>query len=106
MERDYLPIQPGNSPFYQIYRFIDQLFFFLLIFLVILLTSGLLWLKSVFFCCVRHSRVASHDWGPEIPPKKAGRIIACLLQNSRRFLDRLRKAASDKAAFLYVLSGV
>jgi len=50
MERDYLPIQPGNSPFYQIYRFIDQLFFFfLLIFLVILLTSGLLWLKSVFF---------------------------------------------------------
>ncbi len=38
MERDYLPIQPGSSPFYHVYRFIDQAFcLFLLIWPVILL---------------------------------------------------------------------
>ena len=50
-ERDYFPIQPGSSPFYYIYRCIDQVFLlFLLIFLVILLIPGLLWLKRGFFC--------------------------------------------------------
>jgi len=49
IERDYLPIQPGSSPFYHIYRFIDRVFFlFLLIFLIIMLIPGLLWLKSGF----------------------------------------------------------
>ena len=49
MERDYLPIQAGNSPSYHIYRFIDQVFFlFLLIFLVILLIPGPRWLKGAF----------------------------------------------------------
>lgn len=49
MERDYLPIRPGSSPFYHIYRFIGGVFFlFLLILLVIMLIPGLLWLKSVF----------------------------------------------------------
>lgn len=46
MERDYLPIQSGSSPFYHIYRFIDGVFFiFLFVFLVIMLIPGLLWLK-------------------------------------------------------------
>jgi len=49
MERDYLPIQSGNSPFYHIYRFIDQGYFlFSLVFLVILLIAEPLWLKNVF----------------------------------------------------------
>ncbi len=49
IERDYLPIQPGNSLFYHIYRFINQAFFlFLLIFLITMLIPGLLWLKSGF----------------------------------------------------------
>jgi len=49
MERDYLTIQLGNSLFYHIYRFIDQLFFlYLLVFLVIMLIQVPLWLKSAF----------------------------------------------------------
>lgn len=49
MERDYLPIQPGISLFYHIYRFIDRAFFlFLLIWLVIMLIPEPLWLRSVF----------------------------------------------------------
>ncbi|WP_268057336.1 hypothetical protein [Caproiciproducens galactitolivorans] len=49
MERDYLPIQPGSSLFYHIYRFIDRAFFlFLLIWLVIMLIPEPLWLRSVF----------------------------------------------------------
>lgn len=49
MKHDYLAIQPGRSHFYHIYRFVDGVFFlFLLIWLVILLIPGLLWLKGGF----------------------------------------------------------
>ena len=49
MKRDYLPIQPGSSPFYHIYRFVDGVFFlFLLIWLVIMLIPGPSWLKNIF----------------------------------------------------------
>jgi hypothetical protein len=49
MERDYLPIQSGSSPFYHIYRFIDGVsFLFVLIWLVIMLIPGPLWIKRVF----------------------------------------------------------
>ncbi len=49
MERDYLPIQPGSSPFYYVYRFIDQAFcLFLLIWPVILLIPVPLLIKYVF----------------------------------------------------------
>ena len=49
MERDYLPIQPGSGLFYNIYRFIDRVFFlFFLIWLLLLLTPGPQWLMGVF----------------------------------------------------------
>lgn len=49
LERDYLPIQPGNSIFYHIYRFIDGVsFFFLPILPVIMLILGSQWLQNVF----------------------------------------------------------
>lgn len=47
--RDYLPIQPGSSTFYHIYRFIDRFFFlFLLIWPIVLLIPGPLLLKRGF----------------------------------------------------------
>jgi len=47
IERDYLPIQPGNGIFYYIYRFLDTAFFLLLFaLLVILLLPGLIPLKE------------------------------------------------------------
>ena len=50
MERDYLPIQSGNSPFYHIYKFINKVFFlFLLILLVVMLITVPLWLKYCFY---------------------------------------------------------
>lgn len=49
MKRDYLPIQPGSSPFYHLYRFIEGVFLlFLLIFLAVMLLPGLLWPKKIF----------------------------------------------------------
>ncbi len=47
MERDYLPVQSGNSPFYYIYRFIDGTSFLLFPVLpVILPILGPLWIKN------------------------------------------------------------
>lgn len=52
MERDYLPIQPGYSLFYHVYRFISETsFLFFPIFLVAMLIPALLWLK-IGFCGV------------------------------------------------------
>lgn len=49
MEHDYLPIQPRSSPFYRIYRFIDAIFFLLLLFmLVMILVPGPSWLMYGF----------------------------------------------------------
>lgn len=71
LERDYLPIRPGNSPFYRVYRFTGQVFFlFLPVFLVILLIPGPLWLKWL-FCGVFFLAVilrAMGDW--KYRPKK------------------------------------
>ncbi|HEX3016598.1 MAG TPA: hypothetical protein VHP31_01945 [Caproicibacter sp.] len=50
MERDYLPIQPGNGPFYRIYRFIDVIFFLLLLVLLVsFLVPGPPWLNNSFY---------------------------------------------------------
>lgn len=49
MERDFLPIQPGSSRFYHIYRFTDRFFFlFLLILLADMLILPVIWLTYVF----------------------------------------------------------
>ncbi len=49
MDRDYLSIQSARSHFYHIYRFVNGVFpLFLLIFLVIMLIPGPLWLKNIF----------------------------------------------------------
>lgn len=72
MERDYLPMQPGSSPFYHIYRFIDQVFFLLLlIWLVILLVPGSLWPKRIFlgmfFMAVILHAVGERKYRPKKP---------------------------------------
>jgi hypothetical protein len=47
-ERDRLPIQPGSSFFYRIYRLINDVsFLFLLILLIVLLAPGLMLLKGI-----------------------------------------------------------
>lgn len=72
MEQDYLPIQPGSSPFYRLYRFIDRFFFlFLLVLLVILLLPELLWLKEgllgVFVVAVILSAIGDRKYRPKKP---------------------------------------
>jgi hypothetical protein len=70
-ERDCLPIQPGSSPFYHIYRFIDQLFFFLfLIFLVIMLIPESQWLKNVFLGVFVMAGILRAIGDQEYRPKK------------------------------------
>lgn len=49
MERDYLPVQPGSSIFYHIYRFVEAIsLVFLLVLLAIMLIPGLMWIKEGF----------------------------------------------------------
>lgn len=72
MEQDHLPIQPGNSPFYHLYRFIDRFFFlFLLVLLVILLLPELLWLKEgllgVLIVAVIFSAIGDRKYRPKKP---------------------------------------
>lgn len=72
MERDYLPIQPGSSPIYHIYRFISGVFLlFMPILLVIMLIPGmLLWLRYG-FCGAFIIAVLIRDIGDRIyRPKK------------------------------------
>gem|GEM_PF-1317926 len=71
MERDYLPIQPGSSPFYHIYRFINGVFFlFLLVFLAVLLLPELLWLKTVFLAVFVMAAVLCAIGNRKYRPKK------------------------------------
>ena len=72
IERDYIPIQPGNNFFHHIYRFIDRVFFlFLLICLVIMLIPGPLWLKEgflgVFVLAVIFRAIGDRKYRPKKP---------------------------------------
>ncbi|HEX3016597.1 MAG TPA: hypothetical protein VHP31_01940 [Caproicibacter sp.] len=72
MERDCLPIQPGNGPFYRIYRFIDVTFFlFLPVLLVSFLVPGPPWLKygfcDVFIVAVILRAIGDQKYRPKNP---------------------------------------
>ncbi|TQI67538.1 hypothetical protein [Clostridium sp. KNHs216] len=72
MEQDYLPMQPGSSPFYHLYRCIDRFFFlFLLVLLVILLLPEFLWLKEgllgVFIVAVILRAIGDRKYRPKKP---------------------------------------
>ncbi|MGX8711290.1 MAG: hypothetical protein ACQGTM_13720 [bacterium] len=72
MEQDYLPMQPGSSPFYHLYRCIDRFFFlFLLVLLVILLLPEFLWLKEgllgVFIVAVILRAIGERKYRPKRP---------------------------------------
>ena len=72
MERDYLPIQPGNGIFYYIYRFLDTAFFLLLFaLLVILLLPGLIplkeWSLGILVGGVILRAIGDHKYRPKKP---------------------------------------
>ncbi len=72
MEQDYLPMQPGSSPFYRLYRCINRFFFlFLLVLLVILLLPEFLWLKEgllgVFIVVVILCAIGDRKYRPKKP---------------------------------------
>ena len=72
MERDYLPIRPGSSLFYRIYRLIDGIFFlFVLLWLAAILIPGPLWLTygfcGVFVAAVILRAVGDRKYRPKKP---------------------------------------
>lgn len=72
MERDHLPLQPGNNLFYHIYRFSDLLYFLILLFwLILLLFPAPMWLFEVFvgvfvIACILQA-IGDHKYRPKKP---------------------------------------
>lgn len=72
IERDYLPLQPGSSAFYHIYRFANGIYFlFFLIWLLFILVPVTVWiariLAGLFIVVTIIRAVGDHKYRPKKP---------------------------------------